>query len=144
MSLQYGERRPRLLAAETVSNLFGAPVQTSTGFASWLRCSDVAHRRLQPNFARCMAVSWAATSYTGYTFSVALAPWRNIATCKIHFTSKSCVVLYWQRYCTALQQTASAKICAVVQGMELPNFRRGPGATYIPLGGHHVGHRPTF
>jgi len=28
-------------------------------------------------------------------------------------------------YCTALQQRASAKLCGVVQGMELPNFRRG-------------------
>ena len=29
-----------------------------------------------------------------------------------------------QRYCTALQQRASAKLCSVVQGMELRNFRR--------------------
>ena len=40
----------------------------------------------------------------------ALAPWRNFARCRIHFTSKSCVLLYWQRYCTALQQRASAKL----------------------------------
>ena len=36
---------------------------------------------------------------------------------------------------------ASAKLCAVVQGMVLRNFRRG--RPYIRLGGHHVGHRPT-
>jgi len=47
---------------------------------------------------------------------------RIFAWCKIHFTSKSCVLLYWQRYCAALQQQASAKLCGVVQGMELPNF----------------------
>jgi len=62
--------------------------------------------------------------YTIYTFSRALAPWRNCATCKIHFASKSCVLLYWQRYCTALQQRASAKLCSMIQGMELRNFRR--------------------
>jgi len=28
-------------------------------------------------------------------------------------------------YCTALQQRASAKLCGVVQGMKLRNFRRG-------------------
>ena len=39
--------------------------------------------------------------------------------------SKSCVFVYWQRSCTALQQRASAKLCGVVQVMELPNFRRG-------------------
>jgi len=32
--------------------------------------------------------------------------------------------VYWQRYWTALQQRASAKLCGVVQGMELRYFRR--------------------
>jgi len=49
----------------------------------------------------------------------------NFVRCKIHFRSKSCVLLYWLRYCTALQQRASAKLCGVVQGLELRNFRRG-------------------
>jgi len=47
------------------------------------------------------------------------------ATCKIHFASKSCVLLYWKRYCTALEQWASAKVCGVVHAMELRNFHRG-------------------
>jgi len=37
------------------------------------------------------------------------------AGCKIHFASKSCVILYWQRYCTALEQLASARLCGVEQ-----------------------------
>jgi len=41
---------------------------------------------------------------------------------QIHFASKSCVLLYWQRYCTTLEQWASAKFCGVVQEMELWNF----------------------
>ena len=52
-------------------------------------------------------------------------PWQNFTRCNIHFTSKSCVLLYWQRYCTALQQRVSAELCGVVQGMELWNFCRG-------------------
>ena len=76
----------------------------------------------QPNFARCLAVSWAGTLYIHILG--ALAPSQNFAGCKIHFASKSCVRLYWQRYCTALQQRASDKVCGVVQGMELRNFRR--------------------
>jgi len=36
------------------------------------------------------SVGW----YTIYTFSGALVPWQNFARCKIHFTSKSCVLLY--------------------------------------------------
>jgi len=70
-------------------------------------------------------------------------PWQNFARCKINFTSKSCVRLYWQRYCTALQQRASAKLCGVVQGMEFYGTF-ADGATYIWQGGRHVGHRPTF
>ena len=72
---------------------------------------------------RCLAVSCAATLHI--YFLGALAPWQNFARCKIHFTSKSCVLLYLQHYCTALQQRASAKLCGVVQGMELQNFCRG-------------------
>jgi len=48
--------------------------------------------------------------------------------------AESCVLLYWQRYCTALQQRASAKLCGVEQ----------EGATYGRQGDHHVGHWPTF
>ena len=78
-----------------------------------------------------------------YTFSAALAPWWNFTRCKIHFTFKSCVLLYCQRNCTSFQQRTSAKLCGMVQGMELRNFRRG--RHLIRLGGrHHVGHRPTF
>jgi len=65
-------------------------------------------------------LSW----YIIHTFSAALASWQNFAGWKIHFASKSCVLLYWQRYCTALQQWASAKLRGVVQGMELQNFHR--------------------
>jgi len=75
----------------------------------------------QPNCARCLAIP----GLVHYTFSEALAPWRNFVWCKIHFTSESCVLLYWQHYCTTRQQGASAKLCGVVQGMGLRNFRRG-------------------
>ena len=52
-------------------------------------------------------------------------PQQNFTRCKIYFASKSCVLRYWQRYCTTLEHCASAKLCGVVQGMELRNFRRG-------------------
>ena len=71
--------------------------------------------------ARSLAVSWAGTLYIHF---LGLAPWRKFATCKIHFATKSCVLLYWQRYCTALQQRAAAKLCGMVQRMKLRNFRR--------------------
>ena len=52
-----------------------------------------------------------------------LAPQRNFARCNIHFVSKSCILLYWQCYCTALKQWASAKLCGERRGRELPSFR---------------------
>jgi len=76
----------------------------------------------QPNFARCLADSWAGTLHIHVRGSY---PWRNFARCKIHFASKSCVLLYCQRYCAALQQRASAKLCGVIQRMELRKFCRG-------------------
>ena len=67
--------------------------------------------RGQPNLARCLAVCWANTLYIHFC---GLLLQRNYARCKIHFASKSCVLLYWQRYCTALEQWALAKLCGVV------------------------------
>jgi len=109
------------LAAE-IDCEFGAPQQISTGLAFWLRyCSDVAQRKstkLCTMFAR--RLNW----YNIHKHLGTLASWRNFATRKIHFVSKFCVLLYWHRYCTALEQWVSAKLCGVVQGMELRNFRR--------------------
>ena len=83
----------------------------------------------QPNFTRCLAVSCAGILY----IYLGSCPITNFTSCKIHFASKSCVLLYWQRYCTALEQLASAKPCGVVQGMGLRNFCFSTeGSTYIP------------
>jgi len=99
-----------LLAAEICWRVW-CTHQISTGFASWLRyCSDVAHRR--PTKLCTMFGRLLGCSYTMYTLSTALAPWRNFAMCRIHFASKSCVLLYWQRYCTALQQRGQPNFAA--------------------------------
>jgi len=78
--------------------------------------------------------------YTIYTYiSGASCPLTEFCQVgyKIHFISKSCVLLYWQRYCTALEKWASAELCGVVQGIELRNFRSSSlsteGATYISI-----------
>jgi len=96
--------------------------------------------RGQPNFAQFLAVSWADTLYIH--FRGLLPPTENFARCKLHFTSKSCIHLYWQHYHMALQQRASAELCGMVQGMDLRNFHRGH-PTYIQQGGHYVGYQPT-
>jgi len=71
----------------------------------------------QINFVWRLAVSLTGTLY------VHLHPNRNYSRCTIHSVSKSCVLLYWQRYSTALEQCASVKLCGLVQGMELQTPR---------------------
>jgi len=82
--------------------------------------------RRSPEANQTLHDVWPSPGLVHYVFiSRALAPWHNFARCRIHFAFKSCLLLYWQRYCTALQQRASAKLCSVVEGMELQNFCRG-------------------
>jgi len=105
MSLQCGELQPtngwdRFTSLEHLSKFQRVSLLASVTAMAWLNGS-------QPNFARYCLLGW----YTIYTFSGALLTWHNFARCKIHFTSKSCVLLYWQRYCTALQQRAWPKLC---------------------------------
>ena len=118
---------PQLANFGPLTAEIGLPVwgtqQISNGFTSCYRYwNDFAHRRptkLCTMFGRLLG--W----YTVYTFSGALVSRRHFARCKIHFTSESCILLYWQRYCTPLQQRLSAKLRNMVQGRELWNFRRG-------------------
>ena len=51
--------------------------------------------------------------YTIYTFLGDLAPNGILPGAK--FTSKSCILLYWQHQCTELQKCASAKLCSIEQ-----------------------------
>ena len=67
---------------------------------------------------------WPSPGSVHYDILGALAPWWNFIWCKIHFTSKSSILLYCQHYCMALQQRAWAELCGVVHGMELRNFCR--------------------
>ena len=94
-----------------LAEIHDAKIATNSPYA-------IAHR--SPNCTRCLAVSWVGRLYIHIRCSCS---WQNVARYKIQFTSESCVLLYWQRYCTARQQRASAKLCGVVQGMKLQNFR---------------------
>jgi len=92
---------------------FGTPQQISIAFASWLcYCTDVAQRR---STKPCTMFGHLLRWYSTYTFLGALGPSRNFARCKIHFASKSCVLLYLQRYCTAFEYWMSAKLCGIQQ-----------------------------
>jgi len=116
MSFQYGDVQPTRL---TSVRLFGEPQQISTGFASWLRyCSHVAQRK--STLHDVWPYVWLVGLYTIYIFegSCPLTEFRHVHKI-IHFPSKSCVIL-----AALLHGTLAAKLCGVVQGMELRNIRR--------------------
>ena len=91
----------------------------------------------QPNLARRLSVSWAGTLFIH--FRELLPPDGILPGAKFTLYPKSYVLLYWQRYCTALEQPASAKICGVLY-KEWNCGTFAEGATYIQPAGHHVGH----
>ena len=135
---QYGELRPtngleRLAGLGHPSKF---PRVSHVGFIT----AAMSLTRGQPNFKQCLAVSWAGALYIHFP---GLLPRRNFARCKIHFTSKSCILLYWRHYGTALQQRASAKLCGVWY-TEWNYGTFADCATYICLGGHHIGRQLTF
>jgi len=68
----------------------------------------------EPNFARCLAVSWPGTLYTfwGLLLPNGICQAQNSLCVQILW---SCVLLYWQRYCTALEHWTSAKLSGVQQ-----------------------------
>jgi len=94
----------------------------------------------QPNFARCLAVSWAGTLYIHFR---GLFPPDGILS-GAKFT-----------LCTgdAFSNIGSATALHSSSGRQ-PNFEAwykewnygtfAEGTTYTQLGGHHVGHQPTF
>jgi len=112
------------LAAEICWRVWGTPANFN-GFASWQQyCSDVAQRRPTK---LCTMFGCVLRCYTIYTFPGALAPLTEF----FYFTSKSCILLYCQRYCTAADVRRGTR-----------NYRTYVEcATYILHGGHHVGHR---
>jgi len=140
MSSQYGELQPTNGWERFVS--LGHPTKFQQVSRLGVITAPTSLIGGQPNFTRCLAVSWAGILYIHFGGSCPLTEFCQVQNSLC--VSKSCVLLYIGSVTArhALQQWASAKLCGAVQGMELQNFRRG--CLYIRLGGHHVGHRPTF
>ena len=121
MSLQYGELRPINRWDRLESLGHPSKFQRVSRLHFVTAATSLTGGLPNPNLAR---FGHLLGSYTIYTSSGALACWQNFSRCKIHFAFKSYVVQRWQCNCMAHEQRASAKICSVLQGMELQNFRR--------------------
>ena len=131
MSPQYGELQPTSGWDRFVS--LGHPNKfqrvSRLGFATAAKSLNGS----QPNFARCLrclAVSRARTLYMHFRGCCFVT---EFATCKMNFASKSCALLYWQSYCTALEYWALAKLFGVEQRAP-PIF--GRAAITLGIGPH--------
>jgi len=110
------------LAAEIGSGVWGTPAN----FNGFCVLPSLLQRCRSPKANQTLHDAWPSPGLVHYIYifggSCSLIEFFHVQ--KMHFASKSCVLVYWQRYCAALQQRASAKLCGVVKGMELRNFRR--------------------
>jgi len=94
----------------------------------------------QPNFAGCLAVSWAATLYIH--FLVLLPPDRILPGVK--FTLRPSLAFSYIRSVTVRHSSRGRQPNFAAWYKEW-NYRTfAEGATCVRQGGHHLGHRPTF
>ena len=66
----------------------------------------------QPNFSQCLALTWAGRLYI-YIFGGRCSVTEFCQVENSHCVLPSLVLSYWQRYCTAVEQWARAKLCGV-------------------------------
>jgi len=111
------------LTAEICWQVWGTPAN----FNGFCVLASLLQRRRSPKANQTLHDVWPSPGLVRYIYTFGgscplteFCPVQN--RCKIHFTSKSCVLVYWQRYCTTLQTT---NFFRVVQATELRNFRRG-------------------
>jgi len=117
LSSQYGELWPT--TAESSWWVWGTPAK----FNRFHVLSSLLHQHCSAEVNQTLHGVWLSPRLVHYIYIFGSScPQRNFTRCKIHFASKSCI-LFWQHYCTALKQWASAKRCGVEQRV-LPIFIR--------------------
>jgi len=92
----------------------------------------------QPNFAQCLAVSWAGTLYIRFFLGGGLLPAaKSTLRPNLPFCYMAALL-----HGTGAVGGSLSKFAAWYKEWNYGTFAEG--ATYIRQGGHHVGHRPTF
>jgi len=138
MSAQYGSLRPinswDLLASLGYPSKFQRVLHLAFVTAATLLTGG------QPNFARCLAISWAATLCIH--FRGLLSSDRTLPGAK--FTLRPSLAFSYIGSITARQSSSGRQPNFAVWYKEWNYGTFAEGATYIQQGGHHVWHRPTF
>jgi len=94
----------------------------------------------QPNFARCLAISYIGTLYIhfrGLLSADGILPGAKFTLCPTFAFSYIASV-------TAQHSTSEREPSFEAWYKEWNYGTFAEGITYVPLCGHHVGHRPTF
>jgi len=104
---------------------FGLPVWgIPANFNGFRVLSSVLQRRRSPEANQTLHDVWPSPPLVHYIHFGGLLPLTGFCPVQNSLYAQSGVLLYWPRYCTALQQRTSAKLCGVVQGTELRKFLR--------------------
>ena len=102
----------------------GLPVWgTPANFNLFLMLASLLQRRRSVEANQTLHDLWSSLGLVHYIHFWGLLPLTEF--CQVQVLEFCQVLVHWQRYCMALQQPASAKLCGVVQRMKLRNFRRG-------------------
>jgi len=128
------------LTAEICLASLGHSSKFQPDFVSWLPCcTDVAQRR-SSKFCRMFGrlLGW----YTMYTFWELLPPNGILPAAKI--TLRPSLAFSYIGSVTARHSSSGSQPNFVAWYKEWNYGTSTDGATYIRLGGHQVGHRPTF
>ena len=128
------------LMAEIGSEIWGNPANFS-GLCLGFFTAATSLTGSQPNFARCLAI-WASTLYIYIHFRGLLPPDRILPHAK--FTLRPSLAFAYIGSVTARHSSSRRQPNFAAWYKEWNYGTFAEGATYIRLGGHHVGHRPTF
>ena len=112
MFSQYGERRPTNGWDWLVS--FGYP----SNFHGFRVLASLIHRRRLTEVNHTLHDVWPSPVLVHYIYILGAVVPNGILPGAKFSASKSCVILCWQRYCTALEQWASAKLCGIVSSRD--------------------------
>jgi len=98
----------------------------------------------QPNFAACTMFGCLLGCYTICTFLGAVAPPDGISPHAKLFTLHPSLAFSYISSVTARHSSSERQPNSAAWYKEWNYQTFAEGATYIRLGGHHVGHQPTF
>jgi len=137
MSSQYGKLRPT--DGWDWFGSLGHPSKFQCISYLWFVTAAKSLTRGQPNVARSLAISWARMLYIHFR---GLLPSDGILP-PAKFTLRLTLAFYIGSV-TARHASSGRQPNFVAWYIEWNYGTFAEGATYIRLGGHHVGHRPTF